>query len=281
MADENERLKLWLNFWRVIIVSGVLGTIAVLVPPWINAQIQDKQLEIDKNQKNAELEMAQSENEAEIRAKRLELEQNYVTTFLERATEENVENRFRFTRYLSALTLDKDLKAGWKILFTDAEQERSAKQQRLEALRGQTDEEAKAEIARLQKELEATKRRRDHVSMVPTSLAKIQENAPCPENSEPIVSAIESDWSHFGVKAYFVKSGVLNVDPGQWNSPPSESKWFSFPFSARVFNIIRLCVTEDRKLVGDVVRFGPTGDVLNRFPTDLLAELGISLPPFQ
>ncbi|MCH7888873.1 MAG: hypothetical protein IIA00_06300 [Proteobacteria bacterium] len=270
-ADPNARLKLWLQFWRIVFISGVVGAFAIFVPPWINARIQDKELDITKEQKgaelalarnksDAELAMAKSVKEAEILEKRMALEQNYVTTFLERATEENVENRYRFTRYLSALTRDPELKAGWAILFSDAEKERSEKKQRLEELEGKTDEKAKAEIATLQSELEATRRRRYEISIVPTSLLEMQKNAPCPENSKPRISAIEFE------------TPDLAYDEDTGGSSIKTLSRFTRPLGTRTFNIVRWCITGNDEIVGNVVAFGPAGEALLLLPRSAIPQ---------
>ena len=202
--------------------------------------------------------MAKNEKDAEIRAIRLKLEQNYVTTFLERATEENVENRYRFTRYLSALTLDPDLKEGWAVLFTDAEKERNEKKARLEALRGQTDEEAKEEVARLRRELDATKTIFNFIEVVPTSLSAIQEAAPCPENSEPVISALEM-YKDVGLQT---SKKFLGLGIG-----------FGFTSLNRTYNIARFCRTEDNEILGDVIVFAATGDESITISADMFRQL--------
>lgn len=253
MADQNSRLELWLKFLRPIIISGVFGSATAIAVPLINAQVQNKELEIAKNQKESELDMAKNEKDAEIRAKRLELEQKYVTTFLERATEENVENRFRFTRYLSALTLDPELKEGWAVLFRDAEKERSEKTKRLKELSGQTDEKAKKEIARLQIELEVTRNRPSLFQVISVPLSAIQENEPCPKNTKTILSAFES--REFG------------ESESSTDSFKSVGIWGKFA-NLKFYNIGRWCLTEDDKAVGDVVTFGATGKVISKYPAE-------------
>ncbi len=45
MAEENERLKLWLRFGGIFIVAAISG----IATPMINAQYQNRQLEIAKS----------------------------------------------------------------------------------------------------------------------------------------------------------------------------------------------------------------------------------------
>jgi hypothetical protein len=39
-----DRLKIWLDFWKFVVVSGVLALVGTITPPLISYQIQKKDL---------------------------------------------------------------------------------------------------------------------------------------------------------------------------------------------------------------------------------------------
>lgn len=269
MADDNERLKLWLGFWRVVIVSGIVGAIGIIVPPWINAEIQSKELGIAKTQKDFELEIVKNEKEAEILAKRLDLEQKYVSTFLERATEENVENRYRFTRYLSALTLDPSLKIGWTELFNDANEERTDKKNRLKELEGKETKEAKAEISRLQRELDAKSDQRDLVFVETVDLSKLNDGTECPAGATARISAIEK------LSQGAPTEQLAHQEAGESNWSSRVRDFISKVFGGRRYNLISVCISDSGQFVGHGTVFRPDGEIDRRISSkDLLAAFG-------
>src|ERR1700756_3069191 len=97
-----DRLKIWLDFWKFVVVSGVLALVGTITPPLISYQIQKKDLAIKETEQNTTLAMAKNKAEAEIRQAILAQETKYVDTFFERATTENLETRYRYTQYFSA-----------------------------------------------------------------------------------------------------------------------------------------------------------------------------------
>lgn len=258
MSDE--RLKIWLRFCSTILISGGVAALSL----WINSQFQQKELELAENENKARLTLDKNEKDAAIREKRLNLEQNYVTTFLERATEENVENRFRFTRYLSTLTLDPELKAGWSVLFADAEKERAEAKKRLEELEGQTTEEALAEAAILQRELQASRNSSVNVRIISTELSMIQKNAPCPEDTEMVISASETPY----LKADYIK----------WTDFRKDFEIIKSKYGTVFYSIARWCRTQDNKALGDAVIVGPTGAVLANIPVKDLDKPRVFVP---
>jgi hypothetical protein len=195
MAITDERLQIWLNFWKVVLVSGVVAMVAIVAPPLINSQIQQKELAIKENEQKMQLEMARNKADAEVRQAIVNQETKYVDTFFERATTENLETRFRYTQYFSALTRDAEYKKGWDVLLAAVREERKIVQDRL--LKAEQDASKtsgselhalQAEIARLKRDLDA--RARNTPSYTPTTMRyrDIAEKAPCPADTEAVIS---------------------------------------------------------------------------------------------
>jgi hypothetical protein len=57
----DERLQIWLNFWKLLIVSGVLGLVGTIAPHLINSQIQQKELAIKENEQKNEFDNGQGQ----------------------------------------------------------------------------------------------------------------------------------------------------------------------------------------------------------------------------
>jgi hypothetical protein len=195
MTISDERLKIWLNFWKVVLVSGVVAMVAIIAPPLINSQIQQKELAIKENEQRMQLEMAKNKADAEVRQAIVNQETKYVDTFFERATTENLETRFRYTQYFSALTRDPDYRKGWDVLLAAVKEERKIIQDRL--LKAEEDAAKKsgselqallAEITRLKRDLDS--RVRNAVSYTSTTMRyrDIAEKAPCPADTEAVIS---------------------------------------------------------------------------------------------
>ncbi len=196
----DDRLKIWLDFCKFIFVSGIIAAVIAIAPPLINSQIQDKELKIKEAEQQAKLKIAKEKNEADIQTKVIEQETQYVKSFIDKATEENIENRYRFTHYISSLTRDPVYREGWRSLFVAVERERKAVQEKLvqaeKAALGKSGAElnnAQSEVARLKSELQTKSRSPGPARPAIVSYGAISSNAPCPENTQMIISAFESD----------------------------------------------------------------------------------------
>jgi len=107
----NERLVIWLNFWKFAV-----GTVAVgVITSVINWQIQIYQLQLDRQKR----------------------EQDYVAQFLEQAMDENLEKRLRFAHYFSRLTLSRDTNILWTRYHQDLQSQALDAQAKIRDLRYQ------------------------------------------------------------------------------------------------------------------------------------------------
>src|SRR5262245_50336297 len=105
----DERLKVWLEFWKAILISGAVAAAIAIVPVWINSEIQRQNTKIAKDKSDADIKLA-----------KINQDKQYVEAFLNQATESNIEKRYMFTQYAKALARDDDLRRGWEELFTAA-----------------------------------------------------------------------------------------------------------------------------------------------------------------
>ena len=136
----DDRLRLWLSFWKwflssIVITGGIGVTTTVL-----DAKSQSTELQI----------------------KVINQEKEYLTSFLERALDENLEKRYRFAQYFSALTQTPSYKAGWEKYLSGIEYEIEETKQKvasiqatLEGISGEELESAKAEIEELKAQVAA------------------------------------------------------------------------------------------------------------------------------
>jgi hypothetical protein len=279
-----DRLKVWLDFWKFVVVSGVLALVGTITPPLINYQIQQKELAIKEKEQNTNLAMAKSKADTEIRQATLTQETKYVDTFFERATTENIETRYRFTQYFSALTRDPDYKKGWETLLDAVQQERKSTQERLEKARadvptksGEERENALAEITRLMLELSVEGRElrtREPPTIVPLSVnySTIVARAPCPSGTTEVISAtrdLDNTLSPFpyersvtdplgdaAVRAIAAELSSVHGDSVAQGVVPSESLTQG-PNVTRLL-ITKHCVDKEYKVVGPSV-FASTG----------------------
>jgi len=88
-----DRLVIWLNFWRFIITTLVVGVVTTV----INWQIQLYELKLERQKR----------------------EQDYIAQFLAQAMDENLDKRLRFAQYFSKLTLSPDMNNLWNAYYND------------------------------------------------------------------------------------------------------------------------------------------------------------------
>lgn len=106
-----EKLRLRLNFWKF-----VLGTVAIgILTAVINWQIQIKQINIDQQQ-----------TERELQLKQLESDREFLGRFVETALDENLEARLRFAHYFASLTVSQEQKSLWNSYYEDLKVEATA-----------------------------------------------------------------------------------------------------------------------------------------------------------
>jgi hypothetical protein len=208
-----DRLKIWLDFWKFVVVSGVLALVGTITPPLISYQIQKKDLAIKETEQNTTLAMAKNKAEAEIRQAILAQETKYVDTFFERATTENLETRYRYTQYFSALTRDPDYKKGWDYLLGAVQQERERAQEQLARAQanasnksGEELESVKVEIGRLL--LDLGQRGKEPPTIMPLSInySAVATRAPCPSDTTEVVTAFRD----LGYEAFAYERSVAD-----------------------------------------------------------------------
>ena len=86
-----DRLKIWLGFWKwlvsAVVITGGIAWATII----INAKHKDTELEIQKNREEA----------------------TYLSSFLERALDDNLEKRYRFAQYFAHVSTPGGYKDGW------------------------------------------------------------------------------------------------------------------------------------------------------------------------
>jgi hypothetical protein len=237
--------------------------------------------------------MAKDKSDADIRQSIISQETRYVDTFFERATTENVETRYRYTQYFSALTRDPEYKKGWDILLTAVQKERILKQQELANAQADAAKKtgddlqiAQIQIARIMRELEASTK--GPPSFLPTSVnySDIAAKAPCPPNTEMVVSAVgdyrggsgeESDASakEPSPRETAIRRAILSdTDQVRYELSGSEKIIYTLQLrggytsytspDANRLLIARHCLNKEDKVVASGVFFDSKGRVLAR-----------------
>lgn len=125
-----DRLKIYGNIATVIITVG-LGTLGVAI---INSAIQGRQLEQQRLESMAQVDLQERKAEADRR----QAEMKYLGEYLTFALEDDVNKRIRFAEYFAYLTISEDIQKKWAEYHKNLE---SKKAQFIEA-------EAKLEVAR-------------------------------------------------------------------------------------------------------------------------------------
>ena len=248
MADENERLKLWLGFAKFFLGTFVIGMLSYTA----DAVFRDR-----------EVTLKELETKAEVESKIIEQEKGYLLDFLPRVTDPNIEQRLRVAQYFASLSRDVGYKTGWKEYLTIVEAEKTAAEKRVKKLEeeaaaksGEELETARAEIERLKTELELKPQSIELPLGVPAiSVSEIEGAAPCESPGKAKLTLIDISRP---IRSY---SGTLI---GRILKQPIE----------RPLRFVRLCENPDSgTLMGDVVIFGKDGGILNKLNIDSWREL--------
>ena len=196
-----DRLQSWLSFWQTILISGAVALCIAILPGIINSTIKDRELTIQSADNNAKFKLKEKElastientnttTKAKIETEIINQEKSYVTEFLKYATDLNVESQILFTKYVAALTRDKTLKTGWLELHADAKEEKEKKKQDLAKAeedvtkkKGEELEVAKAEVARLRRELAGAGTSGQPIAFRVNDAAKLA----CPPNTAAVM----------------------------------------------------------------------------------------------
>ena len=211
----DERLKLWLNFWKFILSSVVISGGIAIATTVITAKEKSTQLEIQVNQQ----------------------EQEYLTSFLEKAMDDNLEKRRRFAQYFAALTTPGPFKDGWTKYLEAVEEEVDKTAKRVDELekniggkKGLELAQAKEELKELRSELRSRKARGGNklTYLKPVPFDKItNEELVCPQNTTKFIWS-ERVWISSIIPEfpddYFVTLGCRNAKgnkEGGWIS------WYS------------------------------------------------------
>ncbi len=116
MPMTDDRLKLWLDFSKVVIpavfVTGILG----FAGQWMNADYQERQIKgeqlLQKTQIETErliqqtkLDIEKEDKRAQIEAQIIGQEKDYLTSFLQNALDENTERKYQFALFFKSLSV--------------------------------------------------------------------------------------------------------------------------------------------------------------------------------
>jgi antitoxin component YwqK of YwqJK toxin-antitoxin module len=132
MNITDERLKIWLSFWKwflsaFIITGGIAITTAI-----VNKKEKETQLQISIN----------------------EQEKEYLTSFLENALDVNVETRLRFAQYFASVANSEQYRNGWKEYLQIVTEEYKTTQEAAKKLEQTLPEKTGEQRLRAQEELE-------------------------------------------------------------------------------------------------------------------------------
>ena len=173
----DERLKIWLGFWKFILSSVVISGGIAIATTIMTAKEKATALEIQVNKQ----------------------EQEYLTRFLENAMDDNLEKRRRFAQYFSSLTTPGPFKDGWINYLKIVEEEVDKTSKRVDELERNLDnkkgpelEQAKQELTELRAELRASKIREISRPMI---LKQVPFDKIIAEDIECPTGAIKYIWS--------------------------------------------------------------------------------------
>ena len=149
----DERLKIWLGFWRWLVVTAGISWATVM----INAKYKSTELEIKINQE----------------------EKKYLTSFLEKALDNNLEKRRRFAQYFACVTTSEKYKRGWNNYLkainqeiNNVEKEKNKLLQEIPDKSGEELERAREKIERLESELLRSPQQKSPCEIIQDSLDK-------------------------------------------------------------------------------------------------------------
>ncbi len=171
----DDRLKMWLSFWKwlisTIVITGGLAWASTI----INAKHKDTELRIKINQE----------------------EKEYLTSFLERAMDDNLEKRYRFAQYFAHVTSSNEYRQGWSNYFAAIEKEVNSAIAEKSKLESELEEKSGRELAiaenrinELERELSVN--RMEYNSPIETQSLNIPAKLfnyklECPENTSAAV----------------------------------------------------------------------------------------------
>ena len=251
----DDRLKLWLNFWKIVISSVVVTGGVTLATTLINASLQNKEIAIKDVEKKAE-----------INTKIIEKEKDYLTSFLQNALDENTERKYQFALFFKSLTYSEQFAKGWDEYFKAVDAERKAIQKERDEIQAgladKTEEEVKkaqARIAELERELSSAPERADILAAEAAPLQKIIEQMKCSEDQEVMIKGFEQKLlKHTGI----IQSEAYT----SFTDYPPNVTFFNFNVRLRPISIAAYCEGSDG-VVGDVLVFDRAGTVVDILPS--------------
>ena len=171
----DERLRIWIGFWKAVILSAVVTGGVAIASVLIDAKHKNTELQIQVNREDRQ----------------------YLMNFLDRTMDENLERRHRFAQYFANVTVSSEYKSGWeaylKVVETEIEtvkNEISAAEALLEDSTSSATEldRARERISTLQEELERHREPKEpRVPSLAVFEALSEYELQCPEDSRKTV----------------------------------------------------------------------------------------------
>ncbi len=197
----DDRLRIWIGFWKAVILSTVVTGGVALASVLIDAKHKDTELQIEVNREDRQ----------------------YLMNFLDRAMDENLERRHRFAQYFANVTVSPEYKLGWQAYLKVVETEIDAIKSQIstaEALLNQSSssadelEAARERIRSLQEELERNREPiRPKVPTLSVFGALSEYDLNCPEDSRETVWSESVSAPHlpeFPSREYYITYGCRN-----------------------------------------------------------------------
>ena len=129
----DDRLRIWVNFWKwliaTVVVTGGVGLVTML----IDAKHRTTELQIDVDRR----------------------EQEYLKSFLETAMDENLEKRYLFAQYFAHVATSKEYKQGWQRYYEVVGRERNEKLKEKDVIERGLPSKAGPELVRARRRLAA------------------------------------------------------------------------------------------------------------------------------
>jgi hypothetical protein len=228
MSDE--RLRLWLDFFKwflsSIIITGGIGWATTL----INAKHKDTELAITK-----------AEREAEIEIKKYEKEMSYLEQFLDRAVDSPLEKRHKFAQYLAHVVTSSDYKQGWASYLEAIEGEIKAVREEQIQLENQLVHQQGLQLERAQKRISDLAKRLagepQNLIMSPLRYIPVKDlttflgsKGSCPADSKPALNFMQ-----------------IHIPEMQEHFPP-ENRY-----------VVRVCVSQEDEFLGPFTAYYESG----------------------
>ena len=129
----DDRLRIWVNFWKwliaTVVVTGGVGLVTVLIDA--KHRTTELQIEVDRREKE------------------------YLKSFLETAMDENLEKRYLFAQYFAYVATSKEYKQGWQRYYEVVERERNKKLEEKDLIERGLPSKAGPELVRARRRLAA------------------------------------------------------------------------------------------------------------------------------